>query len=144
MRESTILKRYTAGSKKTHPARGCTAAHICINCVYTIPAPRDWGPIPFFGQAARPLPATWLALLLTNNNNDNSDYNLNNNNISTIFTQHPYCCVNNIVLTLFLNESKFDVRIHSLNLFHSRGTSSQILARRHTETNTPVIWICDS
>ena len=29
--------------------------------------------------------------------------------ISTIFTQHPYCCVNNIVLTLLLNESKVDV-----------------------------------
>ena len=26
----------------------------------------------------------------------NSEYDLNNNNISTIFTQHPYCCVNNI------------------------------------------------
>ena len=49
----------------------------------------------------------------------NSEYNINNNNIYTIFTQHPYCCVNNIALTLFLNESKFDVRIHSLNLFHS-------------------------
>ena len=53
----------------------------------------------------------------------NSDYNLNNNYISTIFTQHPYCCVNNIVLTLFLNESKVDVRIHSLNLFHSHGAA---------------------
>ena len=53
----------------------------------------------------------------------NSDYNLNNNNILTIFTQHPYCCVNNIVLTLFLNESKVDVRIHSHNLFHSHGAA---------------------
>ena len=26
-------------SKRTHPARGWTAAYICTNCVYTIPAP---------------------------------------------------------------------------------------------------------
>ena len=37
--------------------------------------------------------------------------------------EHPYCCVNNIVLTLFLKQSKFDVRICSLNLFHSHGAA---------------------
>ena len=40
-----------------------------------------------------------------------------------IHIQHPYCCVNNIVLTLFLKQSTFDVLICSLNLFHSHGAS---------------------
>ena len=31
--------------------------------------------------------------------------------------------LNNIVLTLLFNESKVDIRIHSLNLFHSHGAS---------------------
>ena len=39
-------------SKKTQPARGWNAADICTNCVYTIPAPRDGGPIPFLGKSA--------------------------------------------------------------------------------------------
>ena len=34
-------------SKKTLPARGWTAADICTNCVYTIPAPSDGVLIPF-------------------------------------------------------------------------------------------------
>ena len=38
-------------SKKTQPARGWNAADICTHCVYTIPAPRDGVPIPFWGQA---------------------------------------------------------------------------------------------
>ena len=38
----------------------------------------------------------------------NSDHNINNNNIY-IYSQHPCCCVNNIVLTLFLKQSIFDV-----------------------------------
>ena len=38
-----------------------------------------------------------------------------------IYSQHPYYCVNNIVLTLFLKQSKVDVLICSLNLFHSHG-----------------------
>ena len=37
-------------SKKTQPARGWTVADISTNRVYTIPAPRDGGPIPFFGK----------------------------------------------------------------------------------------------
>ena len=37
-----------------------------------------------------------------------------------VSSQHPYCCVNNIVLILLLKQSKFDVLICSLNLFHSR------------------------
>ena len=28
----------------------------------------------------------------------NSDYYINNINLSIVFSQHPYCCVNNIVL----------------------------------------------
>ena len=52
----------------------------------------------------------------------NSDHIINNNNIY-IYSQHPYCCVNNIVLTLFLKQSKFDVLICSLNLFHSHGAA---------------------
>ena len=33
----------------------------------------------------------------------NSDRNKNNNNIYiVVYSQHPYCCVNNIVLALFL------------------------------------------
>ena len=49
-------------SKKRQSARGWNAADICIYCVYTIPAPRDGGPIPFL--ASRPsLPAAWLTLL---------------------------------------------------------------------------------
>ena len=52
-------------SKKTQAARGWTAADICTNCVYTIPAPRDGGPIPFFGASRPSLPAAWLALFLT-------------------------------------------------------------------------------
>ena len=43
----------------------------------------------------------------------NSDYNNKNTNISIVFSQHPYCCVNKIVLTVFLNESKVDVLVHS-------------------------------
>ena len=35
------------GSKKTQHARGWTAADICTNCVCTIPAARDGGPIPY-------------------------------------------------------------------------------------------------
>ena len=60
------------------------------NCVYTIPAPRDGGPIPFFEQAGRrSLPHGWL-------------------------------CSS-----------------------QKRGTSSQILAQRYTQTNTlhPVKWM---
>ena len=39
----------------------CTRLDCCRNCVYTIPAPRDGGPIPFFGQAGRrSLPPGWL------------------------------------------------------------------------------------
>ena len=52
-------------SKKTQSARGLTAADICTNCVYTIPSPRDGGPIPFFWASRPSLPAAWLALLLT-------------------------------------------------------------------------------
>ena len=44
MHEVTTCPR----SKKTQFARGWTAADICTKCVYTIPAPRDGGPIPFF------------------------------------------------------------------------------------------------
>ena len=44
----------------------------------------------------------------------NSDYNLNDNNISTIFTEHPYCCVNNTVLALFLNEST--IYMHTITI----------------------------
>ena len=40
-----------------------------------------------------------------------------------IYSQHPYCCVNNIVLALFLKQSKFDVLICSLNLFQSHGAA---------------------
>ena len=48
---------------------------------------------------------------------------MNNTNI-IINSQHPYyCCVNNIVLTLFLKQSKIDVLICSLNLFHSHGAT---------------------
>ena len=39
-------------SKKTQPARGWNAAEICTNCVYTIPAPKDGGPIPFLRKPA--------------------------------------------------------------------------------------------
>ena len=46
-------KNIYISSKKTQPARGWNAADICTNCVYTIPAPRDGGPIPLFGQAVR-------------------------------------------------------------------------------------------
>ena len=46
--------------------------------------------------------------------------NMSNINI-VIYSQHPYCCVNNIVLTL--KQSKFDVLIHLLNLFHSHGAA---------------------
>ena len=54
----------------------------------------------------------------------NSDHNINNNNILiVVYSQHPYCCVNNIVLTLFLKLSKFDVLICSLSLFHSHGAA---------------------
>ena len=38
-----------------------------------------------------------------------------------VYSHHPYDCVNNIVLTLFLKQSKFDVLICSFNLFHSHG-----------------------
>ena len=70
-------------SKKTQPARGWTAEDICTNRVYTIPAPNDGGPIPFFGQTGRrSLPPGWL-------------------------------CSS-----------------------QKRGTSSQIMARRHIQTNT--------
>ena len=58
------------------------------------------------------------------NNIINSDYNINNNNIyMVVYIQHPYCCVNNIVLTLFLKQSKFDVLICSFNLFYSQGAA---------------------
>ena len=40
-----------------------------------------------------------------------------------VYSQHPYCCVNNIVLTLFMKQSKYDVLICSLNLFHSQGAA---------------------
>ena len=54
----------------------------------------------------------------------NSDHNINNNTIYiVVYSQHPYCCVNNIVLALFLKQSKFDVLICSLNLFHSHEAS---------------------
>ena len=54
----------------------------------------------------------------------NSDHNINNNNIYiVVYSQHPYCYVNNIVLTLFLKQSKFDVLICSLNLFNSHGAA---------------------
>ena len=54
----------------------------------------------------------------------NSDLNINNNNIYiVVYSQHPYCCVNNFVLVLFLKQSKFDVLICSLNLFHSHGVA---------------------
>ena len=57
MKENTRLP----WSKKTQHVRGWTAADICTNCVYTIPAPRDGGPIPFFWQAGRrSLPHGWL------------------------------------------------------------------------------------
>ena len=35
----------------------------------------------------------------------------NNNTYFVVYSPHPYCCVNNIVLTLFLKQSKFDVLI---------------------------------
>ena len=44
----------------------------------------------------------------------NSDHIINNNNIY-IYSQHPYCCVNNIVLTPFLKHSKFDVLISNFD-----------------------------
>ena len=54
----------------------------------------------------------------------NSDHNINNNNIYiVVYSQHPYCCINNIVLTRFLKQSQFDVLICSLNLFHSHGAT---------------------
>ena len=35
----------------------------------------------------------------------NRDHNINNNNIYiVVYSQHPYCCVNNFVLTLFLKQ----------------------------------------
>ena len=34
-----------------------------------------------------------------------------------VYSQHPYCGVNNIVLSIFLKQPKFDVLICSLNLF---------------------------
>ena len=40
-----------------------------------------------------------------------------------IYSQHPCGCVNNIVLTLILKQSKFDVLICSLNVFHSHGAA---------------------
>ena len=50
--------------------------------------------------------------------------NINNNNINIVaYSLHPYLCVNNIVLTLFMKQSKFDVLICSLNLFHSHGAA---------------------
>ena len=52
----------------------------------------------------------------------NSDHIINNNNMY-IYSQHPYRCVNSIVLTLFLKQSKFDVLICSLNLFHLHGAA---------------------
>ena len=54
----------------------------------------------------------------------NNDYNINNNNtFIVVYSQNSYCYVNNIVLTLFLKQSKFDVLICSLNLFHSQGAA---------------------
>ena len=48
-------------SKKTPPARGWTAADICTNCVYTIPAPRDGARFRFFAFAGRrSMPPGWL------------------------------------------------------------------------------------
>ena len=50
--------------------------------------------------------------------------NINSNNIYiVVYSQHPYCCVNNNVLKLFLKQSKFDVLICSFNLFHSHGAA---------------------
>ena len=48
---ATTMVSSSRCSKKTHHARGWNAAEICTHCVYTIPAPRDRGPIPYFGQA---------------------------------------------------------------------------------------------
>ena len=64
-----------------------------------------------------------IAVFLRNTKIINSNYNINNNSIIILFTQHPYCCVNNIVLTLFLNSAKFDVHIHSLNLIQLHGVA---------------------
>ena len=47
----------------------------------------------------------------------------NNNIYIVVYSRHPYCCVNNIVLTLFLKQSKLDVIIFSLNVFHSHGAA---------------------
>ena len=42
----------------------------------------------------------------------NSDQNKNNNNMMMVVSsQHPYCCVDNIVLKLFLKQSKFGVLV---------------------------------
>ena len=38
--------------KKTHSARGWTAAGHCTNCVYTVPAPEMWTGFRFLGKSA--------------------------------------------------------------------------------------------
>ena len=66
MEKTKLMTNNNNGVPRRHsPARGWNAAEICTNCVYTIPAPRDVGPIPFFGASRPSLPAAWLALLLT-------------------------------------------------------------------------------
>ena len=50
----------------------------------------------------------------------NCDQNWNNNNVNNT---NIYCYINNIVLTLFLNTSKFDVLKCSFYFIHSHGTA---------------------
>ena len=40
-----------------------------------------------------------------------------------VYSQHPYCCVNKIILRLFLKQSKCDVLICLPNLFYSYGAA---------------------
>ena len=53
----------------------------------------------------------------------NSDHNINNNNIYiVVYSKHPYCCENTIVLTLFLKQSKLGILICS-QIVHSHGAA---------------------
>ena len=52
MKEATIWKRHTPGSKKTQPARGWNATDICTNCVNTTLSPEMGTRIRFMGKPA--------------------------------------------------------------------------------------------
>ena len=65
-----------------------------------------------------------LAVITTTNNNIHLQLLTvititNNNMYIVVYSQHPYCCVNNIVLTRFMKQSHFHLRMCSLNLFNS-------------------------